>query len=85
MAKKKTKDIAQDAKAKYPEKQAPATPQLITDTIITNYMPYVMSVIVSRATVYDVQDGAYDRIENQEHERCWSDHEAQSARRCFYI
>ncbi len=28
---------------------APATPQLITDTIEKNYMPYVMSVIVSRA------------------------------------
>ena len=28
---------------------APARPQLITDTIETNYMPYVMSVIVSRA------------------------------------
>ena len=28
---------------------APAQPQLITDTIEKNYMPYVMSVIVSRA------------------------------------
>ncbi len=28
---------------------APATPQLITETIEKNYMPYVMSVIVSRA------------------------------------
>ena len=28
---------------------APATPQPITETIETNYMPYVMSVIVSRA------------------------------------
>ena len=28
---------------------APARPQLITETIETNYMPYVMSVIVSRA------------------------------------
>jgi len=28
---------------------APATPQAITDTIETNYMPYAMSVIVSRA------------------------------------
>ncbi len=29
--------------------EAEARPQYITDTIITNYMPYVMSVIVSRA------------------------------------
>ena len=28
---------------------APATPQPITETIEKNYMPYVMSVIVSRA------------------------------------
>ncbi|MBR2354483.1 MAG: topoisomerase IV, partial [Clostridia bacterium] len=28
---------------------APARPQLITETIESNYMPYVMSVIVSRA------------------------------------
>ena len=28
---------------------APDTPQPITETIETNYMPYVMSVIVSRA------------------------------------
>ena len=32
-----------------PEIVAEARPQYITDTIITNYMPYVMSVIVSRA------------------------------------
>ena len=32
-----------------PEVEAEARPQYITDTIITNYMPYVMSVIVSRA------------------------------------
>ena len=31
------------------EPEAEARPQYITDTIITNYMPYVMSVIVSRA------------------------------------
>ena len=31
------------------EVEAEARPQYITDTIITNYMPYVMSVIVSRA------------------------------------
>ncbi len=46
MAKKTTK-------AKRPENEeiipAPAQPQLITDTIEKNYMPYVMSVIVSRA------------------------------------
>ena len=29
--------------------EAPATPQLITDVIETNYMPYTMSVIISRA------------------------------------
>ena len=28
---------------------APAQPQLITDTIEKNFMPYAMSVIVSRA------------------------------------
>ena len=33
----------------YLDNQATATPQLITDTLITNYMPYAMSVIVSRA------------------------------------
>ncbi|MBQ5808171.1 MAG: topoisomerase IV [Clostridia bacterium] len=31
------------------EPQLPAVPQLITDTIRDNYMPYVMTVIVSRA------------------------------------
>ncbi len=31
------------------EPQKPAVPQLITDTIKDNYMPYVMTVIVSRA------------------------------------
>ncbi len=41
-------------KKNHPEKEinapeAAAKPQLITDTIVTNYMPYVMSVIVSRA------------------------------------
>lgn len=49
MAKKSKNDSKQDAKAQYPEVHAPARPQPITDTIITNYMPYVMSVIVSRA------------------------------------
>ena len=42
---KKTKK-AEETKAVV---HAPARPQLITDTIETNYMPYVMSVIVSRA------------------------------------
>ena len=41
-------------KKKAPEREVPvqeaeARPQYITDTIITNYMPYVMSVIISRA------------------------------------
>ena len=49
MAKKQKKDSKQDNKAQYPLVHAPARPQAITDTIITNYMPYVMSVIVSRA------------------------------------
>lgn len=45
MAKKK-KNIPVNSE---PEVEAEARPQYITDTIITNYMPYVMSVIVSRA------------------------------------
>lgn len=43
--KKKTDDLIRESN----EPEAPARPQYITDTIITNYMPYVMSVIVSRA------------------------------------
>ena len=43
--KKKTPDIVREQT----EVIAEARPQYITDTIITNYMPYVMSVIVSRA------------------------------------
>ncbi len=45
MAKKTTKDKKATDKIEY----APITPQLITDTIEKNYMPYVMSVIISRA------------------------------------
>ncbi len=50
MAKKVTKS-AKGAKMKAGDEivYAPATQQLITDTIEKNYMPYVMSVIVSRA------------------------------------
>ena len=44
MAKKKTK-IIEDPK----QNEAPATEQLITETLEKNYMPYAMSVIVSRA------------------------------------
>ena len=44
MAKKKTK-IIEDPKMN----EAPATEQLITETLEKNYMPYAMSVIVSRA------------------------------------
>ena len=44
MAKKKTK-IIEDPKLN----EAPATEQLITETLEKNYMPYAMSVIVSRA------------------------------------
>lgn len=32
-----------------PSKHAPARPQLITDAVVSNYMPYAMSVIISRA------------------------------------
>ena len=46
MARKKKSSPAEEAE-NLPE--AAAKPQYITDTIITNYMPYVMSVIVSRA------------------------------------
>ena len=44
MAKKKKEAIAEEEIV-----YAPIQPQLITDTIEKNYMPYVMSVIVSRA------------------------------------
>ena len=44
MAKKK-KVAAEDLM----KNEAPATPQLITETLEKNYMPYAMSVIVSRA------------------------------------
>ena len=46
MAKAKKAKFASDPKEIV---HAPARPQLITETIETNYMPYVMSVIVSRA------------------------------------
>ncbi len=46
MAKAKKTKISNDPKEIV---HAPARPQLITETIETNYMPYVMSVIVSRA------------------------------------
>ncbi len=45
MAKKKTTPAADPAKIVH----KPATPQPITETIEKNYMPYVMSVIISRA------------------------------------
>lgn len=45
MAKKK-KDISVE---ELKENEAPATPQPITETLEKNYMPYAMSVIVSRA------------------------------------
>ena len=44
MAKKKKIDI-EDIKAN----EAKATEQPITETLVKNYMPYAMSVIVSRA------------------------------------
>ena len=45
MAKKRKNDTQQDDVITY----APVEPQLITETIEKNYMPYAMSVIVSRA------------------------------------
>lgn len=45
MAKRKTNSKVEDPL--YME--APATEQLITDTLVKNYMPYAMSVIISRA------------------------------------
>ncbi|MBR5881249.1 MAG: hypothetical protein IKZ16_06140, partial [Clostridia bacterium] len=45
MAKKTTKDKKATEKIEY----APIRPQPITETIEKNYMPYVMSVIISRA------------------------------------
>ena len=47
MAKAKAKNLDRDRRATGPA--APATPKLITDVIETNYMPYTMSVIISRA------------------------------------
>ncbi len=45
MAKKKSSPVTEISKIVH----APATPQPITETIEKNYMPYVMSVIISRA------------------------------------
>jgi len=45
MARKSKKAVEQKKELVH----APAAPQLITDTIEKNYMPYVMSVIISRA------------------------------------
>ena len=45
MARKKSGKTADNEEIIY----APAQPQAITETIEKNYMPYVMSVIVSRA------------------------------------
>ena len=66
------------------------TPQPITDTIEKNFMPYAMSVIVSRAIsrdrglkpahrklLYTMWDGASDREPHQERKRGGADHEAQ--------
>ena len=47
MAKAKAKNTERDRRTTGPS--APAAPQLITDVIETNYMPYTMSVIISRA------------------------------------
>ena len=45
MAKKKSSPVTDPTRIV----PAPATPQPITETIEKNYMPYVMSVIISRA------------------------------------
>ena len=45
MAKKKPTPVTDPSQIVH----APATPQPITETIEKNYMPYVMSVIISRA------------------------------------
>ena len=47
MAKAKAKNTERDRRTTGPA--APAAPKLITDVIETNYMPYTMSVIISRA------------------------------------
>ena len=47
MAKAKAKNTERDRRTTGPA--APVAPQLITDVIETNYMPYTMSVIISRA------------------------------------
>ena len=44
MAKKK-----KDADREVTEVSAPITDKLLSDTIVSNYMPYTMSVIISRA------------------------------------
>ena len=45
MAKKKSSPVTEHSRII----PAPSTPQPITETIEKNYMPYVMSVIISRA------------------------------------
>ena len=87
MAKKKT-----DEPKVY--KEHPSVDQRITDTLRENYMPYAMSVIVSRAipeidgfkpvppqaAVHYVQDGPAERQPHQIRQHRGSDHEAEPAR-----
>ena len=80
MAKKKT-----DEPKVY--KEHPSVDQRITDTLRENYMPYAMSVIVSRAIPeidgfkpsHHVQDGPAERQPHQICEHRGSDHEAEPA------
>ena len=91
MAKKKSKQ--QPVKEYHPLEP---TAQRITETLRENYMPYAMSVIVSRAipemdgfkpshrkllyTMYKM--GLMNGEPHQISQYCRTDHEAQSARRC---
>ena len=73
--------------------------QPITETLEKNYMPYAMSVIVSRAipgdrrlqafspqaALYHVQDGAAHRGPDQVRQCGGSDHAAQPPRRCRHL
>ena len=73
--------------------------QNITDTLETNYMPYAMSVILSRAIpeidgfkpshrklpLYHVQNGAAHRCPNQIGQRGRADHAAEPSRRRCHL
>ena len=68
--------------------------QPITETLELNYMPYAMSVIVSRAipeilppeaAVHHVRHGAADQGADQVGQRGGGHHEAQPPRRCGHL